>query len=708
MADKPARSSDRFPIYLTAVAALVLSLLALDTRIFGLMNSRWNDQLFRWRGMEKADPRVIVVEMDDQSIKEIGTYPWSRDVYVYLLNGLFNAGAKVVGLDVIFPDPSPDKENDTFFANSVLKNARRVVVPIDKVASPKDPEKLYLRYPFVQLRSSAKHFGFVDQPFQDSDAVVRWTVLFMSPDHDATKWAADPEKMPGLGVALLALYKGVEPETFLKDEKRPNNLFMGRNRIFLNHRGVKNPGTLKAENGIQRIASWKVIKNKLSPEEKARLKDSIVLFGSTARAAFDQFPNPFTEAMPGVEIHATVIDNLLNNREMRESSAWWTVLLIVLFAGLGAWVVSKLDPLIAALAVVGTFAMWVIGGYLVFSKTLNLFQFWEPTIALLGPFSVLMIRKTLLEQQSKRHIQSTFGRFVSPDVVKDLAENPDKVKIGAQERDMTVFFLDIAHFTTISEKIGNNIFEFLNVYLSALTHVIEAEQKGTVDKYIGDCVMAFWNAPLDQTDHRLKACLAALRCQEVMEHTNKNHKFPFKLPEIPEARIGLNSGLMKVGFTGSQQKLQYTVIGDEVNLGSRLEGANKFFGSKIMVSDSCYKGAKDHVDARFLGEVRVVGKAVPIGVYELLAEKGKLSPAWQKALPLYNKGLEAFKEGVQLAQKKNTGGSAKAFEHSKDIFGQVLKILPNDAPSKLYYNTSEDYSQIPPPDWDGVFNLTAK
>jgi adenylate cyclase len=207
--------------------------------------------------------------------------------------------------------------------------------------------------------------------------------------------------------------------------------------------------------------------------------------------------------------------------------------------------------------------------------------------------------------------------------------------------------------------------------------------------------MAFWNAPLDQKDHHARAALAAIKCQEVMEHLNKTHKFPFELPEKPEARIGLNSGPMKVGFTGSKQKLQYTVIGDEVNLGSRLEGANKFFGSKIMASEATYIGAKDAVEARELGRVRVVGKAVPIRVYELLAAKGKLSDDWKKALPLYESGLEHYK-------KRDFGQAITAFQ-------EVSKILPEDGPTDFYLNAAKDFSAIPPDqDWDGVINLTAK
>jgi adenylate cyclase len=204
--------------------------------------------------------------------------------------------------------------------------------------------------------------------------------------------------------------------------------------------------------------------------------------------------------------------------------------------------------------------------------------------------------------------------------------------------------------------------------------------------------MAFWNAPMDLKDHRAKACLAAIECQDMMKRLNKD--LDPALAETPAIRIGINSGEVTVGLTGSEKKLQYTVIGDEVNLASRLEGANKFFGSHIMASEATYSGAKDFVEARELGRVRVVGKAVPIRVYELLAKKGGLSAEWQKALPLYNKGLELFVQG--------------AYAEAAAAFEEVIKIFPNDGPSFFYRNTARDYSVLPPDNWDGVINLTAK
>jgi adenylate cyclase len=272
-------------------------------------------------------------------------------------------------------------------------------------------------------------------------------------------------------------------------------------------------------------------------------------------------------------------------------------------------------------------------------------------------------------------------------------KDPAKLKLGGEKREMTVFFLDIAHFTSISEKLDpERLTQFLNVYLSTITDII-LKNDGVVDKYIGDCVMAFWNAPLDLPEHRLKGCLSAVECIAAVERLNE--KGFAGLPEKPAVRIGLNSGKMVVGNMGSSTRLSYTVISDEVNLASRLEGANKYFGSRVMASEATYAGAKDKVEARELGMLRVVGKAVPVRVYELMGKKGELTSSARGL-------LERYAEGFDLFYKRDFAGAQLAFR-------AALEIAPEDAPSKLYLRLCGDYLKEPPvKEWDGVFNLTSK
>ncbi|MCK5106295.1 MAG: hypothetical protein KAQ76_01930, partial [Elusimicrobiales bacterium] len=230
----------------------------------------------------------------------------------------------------------------------------------------------------------------------------------------------------------------------------------------------------------------------------------------------------------------------------------------------------------------------------------------------------------------------------------------------------------------------------LNKYLSGFTDII-LKYDGVVDKYIGDCIMAFWNAPLDQDKHRTLTCLAAIDCMTELDRLNGA---AVKGEEQPAIRIGLNSGPAVVGNMGSNTRLSYTVLGDTVNLASRLESANKFFGSKIMLSEFTYDEAKDEVEARFLGKIKVIGKALPVKVYELLAKKGELSGEMSKLVDEYNKGLDLFYK----------------FDYKKALtqFDKALKLDAKDGPSDYYKNLSKEYIENPPENWDGVITLTGK
>ncbi|MBI4346039.1 MAG: adenylate/guanylate cyclase domain-containing protein [Elusimicrobia bacterium] len=693
---KPAPSSvgksegtgpERAPWLIALAIAFSVSVLTFGGA-FDSLNLRWNDQLFRWRGFEEADERVVVVTIDDESIKKVGQFPWPRSVYAKLIRKLFARGVKVVALDVMFYEPSRPEEDAELI--KVTKEFGARVVHAGNM-DPEAKQEHVFRSPFPALHKAAKSIGAVDQLLIDKDGAVRVSYLIYGRKlWDYIGWLTDPSRIPALGLKALAVYEGKSPDEYLK--KFPN-------RIYLNTRGqgfyeLKDPQTGAplhlAKYGIPRIQTWRVLRDELLDDHKERLDGGIVLLGYTAAGTFDHYPSPFSESQPGVEVHANVIDNLLNDRLMKEAAEPITFLLCFAFALVAAWFVG-LHPLMGALAAAGVFLGWTWTSYFLF-KRLQLVQFVPPSLSIIGTYALLLIRKILSEQAEKRFIKQTFGQFVAPEVVDKLVKDPSLLRLGGEKREMTVFFLDIAHFTTISEKMDpESLILFLNKYLSALSKVVQ-DNKGVVDKYIGDCIMAFWNAPLDDPQHRVNACLTAVECQKVVEELNKD--LDPKLPERPAIRIGVNSGDMTVGLTGSEKKLAYTVIGDEVNLASRLEGANKFFGSKIMISEECLKGAEHAVEFRILGQVRVVGKSIPIKVYELLAAKGKLSPEWQKALPLYEKGMELY-----LAEK---------WTEAKDVFAEVLKIIPNDDPTKFYQRRCEDFSVIPPMDDWRVIALTAK
>ena len=272
-------------------------------------------------------------------------------------------------------------------------------------------------------------------------------------------------------------------------------------------------------------------------------------------------------------------------------------------------------------------------------------------------------------------------------------EDPSKLKMLGERRDMTVFFSDVAGFTAISERMNpDELVVLLNRYLSAMTEVV-FQYDGYLNKYMGDGIMAFWNAPVKQEDHAVRACRCALGSMRRLKDLNEELKAQGLNPL--GARIGISSGTMVVGNMGSRQKSDYTVMGDNVNLGSRLEGANKAYGSSIMISELTYEIIQDAFEVRYLDRIRVPGKAKPVRVYELLAEKGELDASWQKALPIYHEAVQLFTD--------------RQFGRAREKFLEVSAIMGQDKASMAYVQRSDAFMTAPPDEnWDGVYEVKLK
>ena len=685
--EKAKKAGPRFPRYFCIGTTLFVIFLAV-TGSFYNMDRRWTDAMFAIRGMEECDKRIVIVTIDDESLKKVGSYPWKRGVYRRLIKGLFQDKVKAIGVDVMFPDPSPLPDEDAQLVQAARDYGDKVAFGINLSLKTGETEMSVDRM-FPALDKVAKHQGSVFQEAIDTDGAVRRVLLFNSPKTaiDWDEYLRDEGRIPSLALSTLSMYLGKTPDELAAT--------VGTNSFWLNLRGQRfylaQDGTERYDYGIPRIPAWKVLEDKLEDAERDRLKEAVVLVGFTAVGSFDHYPTAFHESVPGVEVHANILDNVLNGRWMRSISPLFTLVMVIPMVLLARWLVTR-PPVLAGVGLLGALGLWYGGTYAAFLK-LAVVDSSAPVVALVVTFLALMVHRAMLEVQQKREVRQMFGQYVAPEIVEILVKDPDKLKLGGERRDMTMFFLDIAHFTTISEKMkAENLIQFLNTYLTALTDDI-LRNHGVVDKYIGDCIMAFWNAPIDDPKHRLNACLAAAECIKTMQRLNKEYVDP-SIPERPAVRIGLNSGEVVVGNTGSARKLQYTVLGDEVNLASRLEGANKFFGSTVMASEGTYKGAEEFVEARVLGSVRVVGKEIPIKVFELLGRKGDVSAEWMKALPFYHGGVDKFLKGE--------------FEKAAAEFQEVLKLIPGDKPSKLYLNVCQDYVTIPPQgDWK-VFNLTSK
>jgi adenylate cyclase len=299
----------------------------------------------------------------------------------------------------------------------------------------------------------------------------------------------------------------------------------------------------------------------------------------------------------------------------------------------------------------------------------------------------------MTEEREKKKIKGAFHYYVTASVVNEMLKNPEKLKLGGEKKDLTVLFSDIRGFTTISEGLSPEMLvKLLNEYLTVMTDIV-FKYDGLLDKYMGDAIMAVYGAPLDQEDHAERACYTALDMMDEL----KVLQAKWEAEGTPRINIGIgvNSGPMVVGNMGSQRRFDYTVMGDSVNLSSRLEGANKQYSTNIIIGEVTYEKVRDKFLCRELDSVRVKGKDLPVKIYELVGRNGGVPDETKDVICLFHQGLEEYK--------------GRKWQEANETFNKVLDIKPDDCPSKLYLKRSKNLMEAPPPeDWDGVFTMETK
>ncbi|MDA8242994.1 MAG: adenylate/guanylate cyclase domain-containing protein [Elusimicrobia bacterium] len=651
---------------------------------------------------KQANPKISIAALDELTLQQYG-WPVPRKYYGTLVEKLNKYGAKGILFDVIMSRTNQDKEADIRpFVDAVARsNDVATIIFFDMETMEMKPAikglseaSSIIAQPHVEMTMDVDGQVRRYRPFYGVKTIVDDEVKFTSYAQAGltkTRLGKDFQNLPipSIGIAGYSFYSG----------KHLSQLFMDyRDDRILNYRNYVmsklHPGWDKDPKNIymssyRHISFSDILSGRLSREEKEAIKGGIVLVGSTAVGAYDHVPAPFFKQFPGVEVHATFLDNAIAGDFLEKMNLLLVTLLVL---GL-PWVpllLRKYSLPVLISVCLGILAVFGVG-YIVLLANQVLMPFASISLALFLPFAYITVDKGLAEGREKKWIKGTFGQYLSPKVVELVTKDPSKLALGGEKRDMTAFFLDIAGFTTMSEKLApEELTAMLTNYLSGLTEII-LKHDGTVDKYIGDCIMAFWNAPLDQAEHRKLAILAAVDCQAEMTRLNEAlTQYEIK----PSCRVGVNSGPMVVGNMGSKTRLSYTIMGDSVNLASRLEGANKFFHSKIMTSEYTFEDIKEQFDYRFLGSIRVVGKAIPVKVYEPFARKGEAPADVQGMLKNYAAGIEKFYKGD--------------YTGSVTDFKAALAARPGDGPSQYYIETAEAYAKAPPKDWDQSFNLTSK
>jgi adenylate cyclase len=682
------------------LAAFAIALAAQALRVARPLEWKsWDLRLRLLADPSRASSDIVVFLIDQYSLdvyeKQQGlAWPWPRQLYSAVVDYLRTGGAKAVFFDLVFSESSRSGvEDDEDFARA-MERAGMVFLPLSLSSQEetldKVPAEVLRRFALSSETLPLSNFPAAESASLPVDVLLRaargaGNVSFL-PDADGIF-----RRLP-LAVSYRDLFIPSAPFALAHFISRPESFSAvpldREGRMVIRYHGPA--GTYKTYSIAAIINSWAQLEGGGSPQiPPSEFAGKTVLIGGSAAGILDFRPTPLSAVSPGVEIQATVLDNLLHRDFIRGQSRFVFVALLLLFSLLTAAGASYFRKI------------WHLVVFFVFCLSLPaaaaglafVSGYWAgfvvPELAVLIGFIGAALLNYSFEGKQRRFIKSVFRHYLSPDVIERIIVNPSLLELGGEKREITSFFSDVAGFTSISEGLSaEDLVALLNEYLSEMTDIILAEG-GTLDKYEGDAIIAFWNAPLDQADHRLRACRAALRCQERLAELGPH--FEAKIGRPLAMRIGLNSGAAVVGNMGSRRRFDYTAMGDTVNLASRLEGAGKLYKASILAGEETCVGIRDELVVREVDTIRVVGKKKPVAVSEIIGEKGRVGEARMERLRIFARAQEAYKK--------------REWEAAAALFAG----LEGDPLAELYLARCREFGQAPPPpDWDGVFELKLK
>lgn len=699
-------------------AAVIAAALWLPHALDGFEARTWDIRARLLAGPGKATSQIVTILLDDESLawgKDVNglSWPWPRQLYGAIADFCRQGGARAFVLDVLYSEPSTYGVDDDKLlgqglgqngsvvgamqlsahaakglASSWPSQAQSSTITLDGLdswlARAKPTGMVYqsAQLPIPEVLSGARYIANTNLPSDSVDGVYRREPLFslfdnrVVPSEALGAWLAGRPRPGPLSIRNGQLWTA---ETTVPIDSNGRAILRYRGPT-LTHTGYSAAAVLQS---VQQMAEGKT--PGLDP---AVFRDKYVFFGFTAPGLFDLKPTPMSKAYPGVEVNATMLDNLLSGDFMRSMSMPATLLLLAILclgagisvsavsgAGRTALIYVAFVPLSPALGV----AAYALGWWLqVFALEVG------TLLSLIG--SSLVSYAT--EGQQKRYIKSAFKQYLSPTIIEELIAHPERLKLGGEKRDLSIFFSDLQGFTSISEVLTpEDLTQLLNDYLSAMTDIIQ-EEGGTIDKYEGDAIIAFWNAPLAQADHAVRAVRSALRCQARLDELRP--VFHDKVKKDLYKRIGINSGPAVVGNFGSRTKFNYTMLGDAVNLASRLEGVNKQFKTYTMISEMVKERLAGAFPLREVSRIAVVGRREPVRVYEPMTPQSFDSR--RAVLTTFDQGLQQFYAG--------------RFEEAERIFAMIAL---QDPPASCYVKKCQALQAEPPGGgWSGVWEMTEK
>ena len=688
-----------------------------------------------------VDPRIVVLDIDEKSLGEIGHWPWPRNVMAELVGKLFDRyGVSVVGFDVVWAEPDLSSgigvldalakddlkgvpafqsayarlrstlDFDARFAQSLKGrpvvlgyyfNSEEGAVRANAIPAPVLPKGTFagrdIRFTqwkgytgnlpiYLKSAAAAGHFN----PLVDFDGVSRRVPMILEFDgqyYESLSLAVVRTLLAQQGGSFPDVEPGYPPERFMaKGYAGLEWLKVGPIVIPVDETASALIPYRGKKSSFPYISLVDVVKDRVEP---SALKDKIVLVGSTAPGLNDLRSTPVDSVFPGVEIHANLIAGILD-RQIKERPAYMLgaeVLLLVV----GGVVLAVLIPLVSALwaTLAAGLAVVVIAGFnvLVWTEAGMVLPLAASVLMIASLYTMNMAYGYFVESRSKRQFTELFGQYVPPELVDKMAEDPGRYNMEPRSAELTILFSDVRGFTSISEALKpEELREYINEYLTTMSAIIRSKYRGTLDKYIGDAIMAFWGAPMDDPHHPRSGVLAALDMQRECDALNAR----FAARGWPTLRIGVgvNSGRVRVGDMGSQVRRAYTAMGDAVNVASRLEGRTKGYGVGILVGEATRKQVPDVV-FREVDRIKVKGKDEAVIIYEPLGLETDLGKRMQDELRLWNQTLRAYR--------------AQQWDQVEVNLINLQRMSPDCQLYKSYADRVADKRRAPPPpDWDGV------
>jgi adenylate cyclase len=681
-----------------------------------------------------VDPRVVIVDIDEKSIQAEGHWPWSRDKLAKLLDKIFDQGTAVAAFDIVFAEGerndasdvlaaaergnllepktrhvlkeiAPSFDHDRIFAASMAD--RDVVLGYiftnhDRPPSGAAPPPVPTRRPAVDalsvitlpsytsnipaLQKAAAHAGFFSL-LPDPDGIVRRAPMLIR---------YHGQLYPSLSLEAVRLF-------FLVDKigiaSEPVGEVQAVDSIRVGPTTIPTDAYAQAmipyrgkQGSFQYVSATDLLHDRVP---SGTLENKIALIGTTAQGLFDLRATPMQPVYPGVEAHANLIAGMLDNR-FPVTPSWADGANFLLTLGTGLLLALAL-PFLPALSLVFVTALVAAGQFA--------FNFWlwasKGYVLTLAPILTLILLIAslnlaygfLFESRGRRQLKGAFGQYVPPELVEEMSRNPERYGFEGESRELTILFADIRSFTTISESLSPNALKkLLNRFFTPMTRII-FQRRGTIDKYVGDMIMAFWGAPVADKEHAAHAIEAALDMLREVERLKDDFRAD-GLPEV-EIGIGLNTGTVNVGDMGSEFRRAYTVIGDAVNLASRLEGTTKYYGARLVVGERTRQEAGEKFVFRELDYLRVKGKAKAIRIFEPVCRAEEAQEAVDDRLARYHRALELYRN--------------RQWDEADDIFAALAAEEPDVGVYRLYRQRIEELRGMPEDEaWDGVYDRQVK